>query len=85
MLKTECIREEMIMLNRGDRVVCIDDSNNTDCITRDKVYTIMVSRMLGNDNTIWIMNDNGLSDFFSLTRFVSLVERRIEIIDEILD
>ena len=65
-----CIDESMIMANKRKRVVCVDNSSFTDCLTEFKIYTVIEE----DERYYTIIDDiNAMSDYLK-DRFISLEE-----------
>ncbi len=81
-------------MKKGDLVVCIDAGIDTGHLeehkfliyninlTLGKVYKILILDMKY-PNRIWIINDNGYRDFYSLDRFKLLSEIRKEKLEKL--
>lgn len=75
----------MCKFKEGDIVVCIDNYVTRYNLTLHKYYTVLNRSEGDNRDVIWIINDIGKRDFFGLGRFISLMEFRNNIIDEVLN
>ena len=65
-----CVDESMIMASKRKRVVCIDNSSFTDCLTEYKVYTVLKE----DERYYTIIDDiNAMSDYLK-DRFILLEE-----------
>lgn len=69
-----------VRFKEGDSVVCIDDLYYE--LTIDKVYIVL--EKYKDDNTIWVINDKGRESYYHYSLFISVMEKRNEVIDEIL-
>ena len=66
----KCVDESMIMANKRKRVVCVDNSSFTDCLTEFKIYTVIEE----DERYYTIIDDiNAMSDYLK-DRFVLLDE-----------
>ena len=66
----KCVDESMIFSNKRKRVVCIDNSYSTDCLTEHRIYTVIKEA----ERYYTIIDDiNAMSDYLK-DRFVILDE-----------
>lgn len=74
----------MTKFKAGEKVICVNALNITsNALTIDKVYTI-IKEDEDEDDMVWIINDKDDIDFFMDSRFISVIENRFEIINDIL-
>lgn len=79
----------MQIFKECEKIICINVTDiMTNSLTMNKVYTVLPKRFPkreeDNKLMVWILNDKGVSDFFLRSRFISVIEKRCEIIDGIL-
>lgn len=67
----------------GDNVVCINSAYNR--LTIGKNYIVLRERMTDRNDVIRIVNDSGYESLYSPELFISLIEKRSNIIDWILE
>ena len=76
----------------GDKVICVnnigDSYNPITDLTYGKVYSVWDDSAIFFNNefeVVYIMNDDGVLDNYNSSRFVSVIEYRTIVIDNILE
>ena len=70
-------------MNKGDKIVCIDNIGMETHLTINKLYEI--ADILYDNQTFQVLNDNNAVYGYYKWRFISLAEFRQKRIDEILN